>query len=128
MLLSEEHEEKALFGISPFDSEHFDAADWSKGGISLPPLRIRFHLGVMFARGRHVKKGAVSDRYFNVLKFCVLINVATGGEDGAYRCDESRRACASVRVFLILFVWIHSSSVRAAWLPICMCVCVCAAW
>ena len=33
MLLTQKHKEKVLFGVSPLDSEHFDAADWSKGGI-----------------------------------------------------------------------------------------------
>ncbi len=73
MLLTQKHEEKALFGVSPYDSEPFDAAEWSKGGISPPPICIRFHPRVMFACGgslASVRKGTVSDSYFYVLKSC----------------------------------------------------------
>ncbi len=79
MLLTQKDEEKVVFGISPFDSERFDVAEWSNGGIYSPPFCIRFHLGVMFAHGGSLRKGSVSNSYFYVLKSCVLINVATGG-------------------------------------------------
>lgn len=32
MLLTQKDAEKVLFGVSPFDSERFDAAERSKGG------------------------------------------------------------------------------------------------
>lgn len=113
MLLTQKHVEKVLFGVSPFDSEHFDAAEWSKGGIYPSPNCIRFHPRVMFACGgspASVRKGTVSNSYFYVLKSCVLINVTTEGYVGATTVmnqDECVRLCLC---FLIHFfdVWMHS--------------------
>ena len=44
MLLTQKDVEKVLFGISPFDSEHFDAAERSKGGTLRRRRRRHRHL------------------------------------------------------------------------------------
>lgn len=78
---------KSSLVFGPFDSEHFDVAEWSKGGIYPSPTSTRFHPGVTFACGgipANVRKGTVSNSYlFFVLKSCVLINVTAEGYDGA---------------------------------------------
>ncbi|KAK5891478.1 hypothetical protein CgunFtcFv8_018726 [Champsocephalus gunnari] len=51
MFPTQKHKERALFGVSHLDSEHFEAGERSKGGISPPPTCICFHAAVMFACG-----------------------------------------------------------------------------